>query len=221
MRSRSKILGGITLYALTFCSFGQEGNLLPKNGVIPDEKTAISMAVAIWNPMYGEELIAAEKPYSAVLNDGQWIVTSTHRPGIDGRRAILIIQKSDAKVIKVTHQPGLEMIVKVGRNGKAWTELLLNNDDATIKPIIYQDPVTANYFYVESDGRHITAFTPTGEILWHRNPFVDSGMEPYRCTKPVIRSIQRENNKIGIIFNSSQGGILDEKNGDFVFMGQD
>ena|ERR1035437_10236101 len=101
----------------------------------------------------------------------------------------------------------------------------VNNDNDTIRPMVFHDPVTGNYFYVESDGRHITAFTPEGKILWHRNPFVDAHLEPYRFTKPIICLIGREEypgrHKLAIGFNSSQGGTLDDKTGDFEFGGQD
>jgi hypothetical protein len=98
----------------------------------------------------------------------------------------------------------------------------VNNDDATIKPIIFHDSITGNYFSVESDGRHVSAFTPEGKVLWNRNPFVDSHMEPYRCTKPTICWIGRNNNgKLSIAFDSSQFGLLDEKTGDFKLQGQD
>ncbi len=100
----------------------------------------------------------------------------------------------------------------------------VNNDDATIKPMVFHDDITGNYFYVESDGRHITAFAPDGKILWHRNPFVDAHLQPYRCTKPIIKWIGRDQyrqHKLAIAFNSSQAGTLDDKTGDFQFAGQD
>lgn len=96
-----------------------------------------------------------------------------------------------------------------------------NNDSQTIEPIIFHDTDKNFYVYVESDGRHITAFTSAGKILWHRNPFIDSHLHPYRCTKPIIEYIGRDKRGLGIRFNSSQFGSLDEKTGDFDFEGQD
>ena len=46
-------------------------------GVIPDEKTAISIAVSVWKPIYGDEQIEKQKPYQAFLIDGNWIVLRT------------------------------------------------------------------------------------------------------------------------------------------------
>jgi len=44
----------------------------PKAGFVPDEKTAIAIAVAVWTPIYGEKNIQKEKPFKAVLKDGVW-----------------------------------------------------------------------------------------------------------------------------------------------------
>ncbi len=100
---------------------------------------------------------------------------------------------------------------------------LKNNDDQTITPIIFHDPVTKNYIYIESDGRHVTSFATDGTLLWHRNPFIDADLKPYRVTKPVIRSIERVknlNNWIVIRFNSSQFISIDAESGDSTPLGQ-
>lgn len=100
-------------------------------------------------------------------------------------------------------------------------------DDQPITPLAYHDARTGNYYYVESDGRHVCAFTPTGKVLWWRDPFTDSGLQPYRVKRPVIIYIGPSNlkytkgNFIGIDFNSSQFGDLDATTGDFRFRGQD
>jgi len=52
----------------------------PNNGYVPDEQTAISIAVAVWTPLYGAKQIASEKPYQATLNNGVWTVTSAIPP---------------------------------------------------------------------------------------------------------------------------------------------
>jgi hypothetical protein len=55
----------------------------PKDGFVPNEQTAIQIAVAVWTPIYGKENIERQKPYKAWLKDG--------------------IQKSDAKIVRVSH----------------------------------------------------------------------------------------------------------------------
>lgn len=101
----------------------------------------------------------------------------------------------------------------------------INNYKAPNAPLSYFSEQTGITFYVESDGRHVTALASTGKILWHRNPFVDGKLEPYRVDRPVIVRIG-ETNRFGektlfIIFNSSQFGFLDYKTGEFKFNGQD
>jgi len=92
-------------------------------------------------------------------------------------------------------------------------------------PQTYKDASTGIIFYVESDGRHISAISKDGKILWHRDPFVDSKLEAYRVKHPVIvwiGEMDRNGNKqLEITFNSSQFGSLDRSTGDFTFLGQD
>ena len=44
----------------------------PKDGFVPTKEVAIKIAVAVWEPIYGAEHIAAEKPYQARLTNGVW-----------------------------------------------------------------------------------------------------------------------------------------------------
>ena len=100
-------------------------------------------------------------------------------------------------------------------------------------PIAYADAALKTIFYVESDGRHVSAVSFDGRILWTRNPFVDAKLQPYRFPEPKIVGIGSSQSLglrktpdpkatfIGIEFNSTQFGILNAKNGDFTFMGQD
>ena len=42
----------------------------PSQGFVPDAKTATTIAVAVWEPIYGADKIAKQKPYRAVLTNG-------------------------------------------------------------------------------------------------------------------------------------------------------
>jgi hypothetical protein len=97
-------------------------------------------------------------------------------------------------------------------------------------PLIYKDSETGLIFYVEGDGRHITALTPEGKILWRRDPFADAKLGPYRYERPVIVYVGPEAKHeinghtgrfIGISFNSSQFGVMNVGTGDFIFEGND
>jgi len=46
----------------------------PKDGFVPNEKTAIRIAEAVLTPIYGEKQIKSEEPFSAKLHDGVWTV---------------------------------------------------------------------------------------------------------------------------------------------------
>jgi hypothetical protein len=51
----------------------------PKAGFVPDSATAIKIAEAVLIPVYSEEKIVAERPFSAELKGDVWTVTGTLR----------------------------------------------------------------------------------------------------------------------------------------------
>jgi NTF2 fold immunity protein len=76
----------------------------PPSGYVPNEETAIAIAVAVWNPIYGKDQISKEKPYSANLADGVWFVSSTPSKGIEkGGNAIAQIRQKNGEILKVIH----------------------------------------------------------------------------------------------------------------------
>jgi hypothetical protein len=75
-----------------------------KDGYIPNEKTAIKVAEAIWMPIYGEKDVLEHRPYNAKLKDGNvWIVSGTIYTRKEGS-PFAIIQKSDGKILDVYHE---------------------------------------------------------------------------------------------------------------------
>lgn len=75
----------------------------PQAALVPDAKTAIAVAVAIWVPIYGKEKIESEQPYNAELHQDNWTVTGTFPPHLLGGVAKAVIAKSDARVLLVEH----------------------------------------------------------------------------------------------------------------------
>jgi hypothetical protein len=76
----------------------------PKDGYVPDAKTAIKIAVAVWEPIYGEKHIAGEKPYRAQLaTNGVWIVEGSLPARVKGGVAIAEIAKDDGRILRVSH----------------------------------------------------------------------------------------------------------------------
>ena len=76
---------------------------VPKNGFVPDERTAVAIAEAVLIPIYGREQILSEEPFTAKLKDGIWTVQGSLPKGWDGGTAIVKLAKRDARIIYVTH----------------------------------------------------------------------------------------------------------------------
>jgi len=111
-----------------------------------------------------------------------------------------------------------------------------NPDSA--KPFTFKDPRSYISFYVESDGRHLAAIDAVGKLLWVRNPFVDAHLCPRGNPRPSIVSlstvdidahraekmraagIDPSHLFLGIKFDSSLFGVVDENNGDFQMWGE-
>jgi hypothetical protein len=88
---------------LALMSEGPKHNYVPKEGYVPNKDVAIKIAVAIWEPIYGADQIAREKPYSATLDKGVWIVRGSLPEGMKGGVAVAEIKKSDSSVVRVSH----------------------------------------------------------------------------------------------------------------------
>jgi hypothetical protein len=76
---------------------------VPVAGFVPDEQTAISVAVAVLSPIYGAQQIADEKPYSATLVNGVWTVVGSLPAGFRGGVALIEISKATGQVLRVSH----------------------------------------------------------------------------------------------------------------------
>ena len=69
---------------------------------VPDEKTAIKIALAVWHPIYGDKLINKYKPYHAELKkDSVWSIWGSLPRGTYGGTPEMLIQKSDGKILQV------------------------------------------------------------------------------------------------------------------------
>lgn len=71
--------------------------------IVPDEKTAIKIAEAVWLPRFGKD-IYKKKPFKATLeNDSIWHVEGTLPKGYRGGVPEAIISKKDGRVIRIFH----------------------------------------------------------------------------------------------------------------------
>ena len=74
-----------------------------KDGFVPDDTTAIKIAVAIWLPIYGKQIYEST-PFLAILrNDSIWEVTGTINT-TEGGAPFAFIQKSNGKILDVYHE---------------------------------------------------------------------------------------------------------------------
>ncbi len=90
--------------AFAFAAETTKHNFKPKDGYVPDAKTAIKIAVAVWEPIYGEKNIAGEKPYRARLDtNGVWTVTGSLPARMVGGVAVIEIAKDDGRILRVSH----------------------------------------------------------------------------------------------------------------------
>jgi hypothetical protein len=95
------------IFVIAVIFFTSSTNKLPNNAnngrsLVPNSETAIKIAEAIWLPIYGEQ-IYSETPFVATLMDSTiWIVKGTLHTALGGV-AYIEIQKSDCKILRVTH----------------------------------------------------------------------------------------------------------------------
>lgn len=82
----------------------KEYNYVPPNGIIPDSSTAIKVSVVILSKIYGRKRIESEKPFTAILKGGYWIVYGSlpEHPDVMGV-AEIVIKKKNGEVINVSH----------------------------------------------------------------------------------------------------------------------
>ena len=71
------ILLGTGISSLTHAQEPREHSYVPVAGFVPDDKTAIRIAVAILRPIYGDKVVLAQKPFVATLTDDTWTITGT------------------------------------------------------------------------------------------------------------------------------------------------
>jgi hypothetical protein len=72
-------------------------------GHVPDAASAVRIAVAVWEPIYGKQHIASERPFHVTLRDGVWHVRGSLRRGWIGGVAEADIRQSDGKVLHIIH----------------------------------------------------------------------------------------------------------------------
>jgi|ERR1700733_10677251 hypothetical protein len=75
----------------------------PKVGVVPNEKTAATIAEAILIPIYGDKQIQSQKPFKVTLENNIWLIEGVVDPPEPRGNFALRLSKVDGKVLYITH----------------------------------------------------------------------------------------------------------------------
>lgn len=102
-KTTSLVVFCIFAVSAILASASQKHSYVPSKGFVPDEKTAIRIAEAVWSPIYGEDKIQNEKPFVASLKHEVWTVQGSLPKGWVGGVAIAEISKSDGRILRVSH----------------------------------------------------------------------------------------------------------------------
>jgi NTF2 fold immunity protein of polymorphic toxin system component len=78
-------------------------NYKPGTGYVPDAATAIKIAIAVWEPIYGAAHIAGERRYHAVLRNEIWTVEGSLPTNTLGGVAVAEISKDDGRILRVSY----------------------------------------------------------------------------------------------------------------------
>ena len=97
------LIGFIGAIVMIFGCNTESQSFRPERGCIPDEKTAINVAESILSPIYGADTVASERPFSATLVKGVWIVKGYLAPGWAGGVAEIELSKESGKVLRICH----------------------------------------------------------------------------------------------------------------------
>ena len=86
------------------CKFEPEYGIIPENGYVPDEETAIKIAEAVWLPIYGEN-IYDKQPFKVEFIEkiNCWKVVGTLPEIMVGGVPEIVIKKSDGQIVYVIH----------------------------------------------------------------------------------------------------------------------
>ena len=99
----SKLSGEEYMIMLLEKEVGKYRSVLPENGFVPNEETAIKIAEAVLLPRYGER-IYDDKPFAAYLIfDSIWVVMSEYDGTCCGSSPHVEIKKSTGEILLVKY----------------------------------------------------------------------------------------------------------------------
>jgi hypothetical protein len=78
-------------------------NVLKQKEAVPDQDTAVRLALAVWEPIYGKDHIKRQEPYKAVRIEDCWYVAGSLPREGRGGIAYAVIRVMDGKFLNVDH----------------------------------------------------------------------------------------------------------------------
>jgi hypothetical protein len=71
---------------------------------VPDAATAIKIAIAFWEPIYGPQQVAKNKPFHAKLKNGIWIVDGSLAAERVDRVPVTKIDQKDGRNVRFSRK---------------------------------------------------------------------------------------------------------------------
>jgi hypothetical protein len=93
----------LVLTSVTLGDTMQHGKNIPAKGFVPDAETAVKIAEAVLTPIYGASQVQSERPFTARLRGGIWLVVGHLPDGADGGVAEVRISKHTGEILGVRH----------------------------------------------------------------------------------------------------------------------
>lgn len=102
-----RMIAGLML-SLGSVSAVAQHKVSPRDGYVPDEKTAVAIAVAVLSPIYGADKVLGEQPFHAMRNGDRWTVMGSLPRSKDGRTGLggvasVEIEAATGRILNVTH----------------------------------------------------------------------------------------------------------------------
>jgi hypothetical protein len=76
---------------------------MPDEGFVPDVKTAIKIAKAVWVPIYGEKNLLWRRYAIRLVDDSVWVIEGGNTLGMNGGGPFIRIDKWKGTILEVTH----------------------------------------------------------------------------------------------------------------------
>ena len=90
------------LISSTVLADNSKHTVMPEQGYVPNANTAISIAEAVWLPIYGEG-INDKKPFVAKLHGDTWVVKGSLPAQMLGGVPVAEISKKTGVILMISH----------------------------------------------------------------------------------------------------------------------